>query len=193
MVTKILFSAAAIGVATLGIVQAAPATTDEIQGLNMINLARQKVGQAPLSWDTTLKEDALLWSGNLAALGTLKHAPVSERKGAGELISMFRTEDRNNIQMTHPISESAKKWLGTDAKQHATDASFVSGNFPGMILLKLGPSFLPLLTLDVFLQSSSSQPRPPTSAVPALTSMATPTHSGSFTLSAVFTPTSTRM
>ncbi|KAH0438202.1 hypothetical protein CcaCcLH18_03469 [Colletotrichum camelliae] len=123
MFPKSIITVSAIWLATLGMVQAAPLSTDEVQGLALINEARQMVGQAPLAWDDALKQDAHLWSGNLAADNELEHAPASERNGAGELLSMFRTQDRNSAQMTRPITSSAKNWLNADGQQQVTDVA----------------------------------------------------------------------
>ncbi|KAI8151640.1 Allergen Asp f 7 [Colletotrichum sp. SAR 10_65] len=123
MFPKSIITASAIGLATLGMVQAAPLSTDEVQGLALINQVRQKVGQAPLAWDDAFKQDAHVWSGNLAADNKLEHAPASDRNGAGELLSMFRTEDRNSVQMTRPITESSKNWLNADGQQQSTDVA----------------------------------------------------------------------
>ncbi|KAL3294261.1 riboflavin aldehyde-forming enzyme [Colletotrichum asianum] len=123
MFPKSFITASAISLATLGMVQAAPLSTDEVQGLALINQVRQKVGQAPLAWDDALKQDAHVWSGNLAADNKLEHAPASDRNGAGELLSMFRTEDRNSVQLTRPITESSKNWLNADDQQQSTDVA----------------------------------------------------------------------
>ncbi|KAI8266394.1 Allergen Asp f 7 [Colletotrichum sp. SAR11_239] len=123
MFPKSIITASAIGLATLGMIQAAPLSTDEVQGLALINQARQKVGQAPLAWDDALKQDAHVWSGNLAADNKLEHAPASDRNGAGELLSLFRTEDRNSVQMTRPITESSKNWLNAEGQQQSTDVA----------------------------------------------------------------------
>ncbi|CAI0650487.1 unnamed protein product [Colletotrichum noveboracense] len=123
MFPKSIITASAIGLAILGMIQAAPLRTDEVQGLALINQARQKVGQAPLAWDDALKQDAHVWSGNLAADNKLEHAPASDRNGAGELLSMFRTEDRTSVQMTRPITESSKNWLNADSQQQSTDVA----------------------------------------------------------------------
>ncbi|KAF5518289.1 Allergen Asp f 7 [Colletotrichum aenigma] len=123
MFPKSIITASAIGLATLGMIQAAPLSTDEFQSLALINQARQKVGQAPLAWDDALKQDAHVWSGNLAADDKLEHAPASGRNGAGELLSMFRTEDRTSVQMTRPITESSKNWLNADGQQQSTDVA----------------------------------------------------------------------
>ncbi|KAF4927125.1 Allergen Asp f 7 [Colletotrichum viniferum] len=123
MFPKSIITASAISLATLGMIQAAPLSTDEVQGLALINQARQKVGQAPLAWDDALKQDAHVWSGNLAADNKLERAPASDRNGAGELLSMFRTEDHNSVQMTRPITESSKNWLNADGQQQSTDVA----------------------------------------------------------------------
>ncbi|KAJ0346912.1 hypothetical protein COL26b_007774 [Colletotrichum chrysophilum] len=123
MFPKSIITASAIGLATLGMAQAATLSTDEVQGLALINQARQKVGKAPLGWDDALKQDAHVWSGNLAADNKLEHAPASDRNGAGELLSMFRTEDHNSVQMIRPIAESSKNWLNADGQQQSTDVA----------------------------------------------------------------------
>ncbi|KAL0935989.1 SCP-like extracellular protein [Colletotrichum truncatum] len=122
MYSKTFLAAGVFGLATLGLVKAAPTGSDDIQALDIINQARHSIGQAPLVWSYALTDDALAWSEKMALDGKLQHAPVSERKGAGELLSLFRSKDKEDARATHTIRESVKEWLSTDAQQSSTNS-----------------------------------------------------------------------
>ncbi|KAF6836347.1 SCP-like extracellular protein [Colletotrichum musicola] len=92
--------------------------SDKIEALIIINKARIDVGQAPLlTWDDSLENDAQNWTDIMWWKDRLVHAPASERKGAGELLSVFKikniTEDAPGV---NPITEAIKAWLDTDDK-----------------------------------------------------------------------------
>lgn len=191
MFSKAILTAAAVGLVTVGVINAAPLTNDELQALKLINDARLEMAIPALIWDPNLQEDANMWAGDVANHGFLEHAPESQRNGADELLSFFHSVDKTSIQLRNPIRESAKMWLESNDSESSVKNSWERLSLTGKLTLLTTP----LLLLIIASQSSCFRPRPLTSDVPASmasTERALPTRRAS-TLSAVFAGTSIRM
>ncbi|WYZ35195.1 hypothetical protein EsH8_I_001471 [Colletotrichum jinshuiense] len=126
MFSKAILTAVAVGLVTVGVINAAPLTNDELQALKLINDARLEMAIPALIWDPNLQEDANMWAGDVANHGFLEHAPESQRNGADELLSFFHSVDKTSIQLRNPIRESAKMWLESNDSESNVKNSWES-------------------------------------------------------------------
>ena len=82
------------------------------------NEARSDFGVSPLAWDDALADDARNWARDLARRGTLEHAPLNRRNGAGENLWMGSAGFYRPAQMIAHF---------VDEKRH-----FAPGRFPAV-------------------------------------------------------------
>ncbi|TDZ20934.1 Allergen Asp f 7-like protein [Colletotrichum orbiculare MAFF 240422] len=116
MFTKTIVQLGAVAFAAFGMAQAAPLSRDEIHAMDAINHVRRANGQSALVWTDGLKEDAKAMSVQLATSNDPQKAQGKETNNIVDIVSVFRSDDPNGVQMTLPVSESVRDWFNPGEK-----------------------------------------------------------------------------